>query len=344
MALDRSYPNFGALVVSLDFELHWGVRDKEAVSGPYEANLRGVWEAVPRILDTFQEFGVAATWATVGLLFADSRDQMERHVPRVKPGYLDKALYPYDEGIGLSEDDDPLHYAPSLIESIRQCSRQEIGTHTFSHYYCLEPGQNKSSFVSDLQSAISMAREKDIELRSIVFPRNQYNQEYREALYQNGIVCYRGNQRAWMYRAADEVHNRRVLKRLGRLVDTYFNLAGYHTVGWDEIFDESTTLCNVPASFYIRPFAPRFNRFDVLRLRRIEQSMRRAAEEQEIVHIWWHPHDFGIHTDENIAFLRKILSIYRELRRTHGMKSLTMSEVADHARAVRVDPLNAISS
>jgi len=70
-------PDFGALVISLDFELHWGMRDKCAPDGPYRENLLGARKAIPWILDLFEEFDVAATWATVGFLFAKPRSERE---------------------------------------------------------------------------------------------------------------------------------------------------------------------------------------------------------------------------------------------------------------------------
>jgi hypothetical protein len=323
-----THPGFGALVISLDFELHWGVRDKMPVDGSYRANLEGEREAVTRMLEAFRDFEVAATWATVGFLFADSKGQMERHSPALKPNYRDERLYPYAEDVGLSEDDDPFHYAPSLIERIRRCPRQEIGTHTFSHYFCCEPGQDSASFHQDLKSAISIAQEKGIELRSMVFPRNQHNRRYDNILRDNGVICYRGNQPSWMYEARSSSDNNRVFKRLGRLTDHYLNLAGHRTTRWSEMVQESGPPYNIPASFFLRPFSPRLKRFDALRLRRIEQSLRYAATRKEVIHIWWHPHDFGIHTDENIAFLRKVLTSFKELHQTHGMASLSMAEAA----------------
>src|SRR5262245_13071649 len=68
MSPSQNTPAFGALVISLDFELHWGVRDKRPVDGSYRENLLGAREAIPRMLDLFEEFGIAATWATVGFL------------------------------------------------------------------------------------------------------------------------------------------------------------------------------------------------------------------------------------------------------------------------------------
>jgi hypothetical protein len=61
----------GALVVSLDFELHWGVRDRRPLSARECSRLLAARAAIPRILDVFEEFRIRATWATVGLLFAN---------------------------------------------------------------------------------------------------------------------------------------------------------------------------------------------------------------------------------------------------------------------------------
>ena len=170
----------GAIVVSLDFELHWGVRDRRSATGPYAENLRGARQAVPRILELFQEFGVAATWATVGLLFARSREEARAYWPRERPGYADARLDPYREVVGEGEADDPFHYAPSLISLIQTGPRQEIATHTFSHYYCLEPGQGREAFSADIASAVAIARDRGIDITSIVFPRNQVNPDYAE--------------------------------------------------------------------------------------------------------------------------------------------------------------------
>ena len=88
-------PDFGALVISLDFELHWGVRDKCALDGPYRENLLGARRAIPLLLDLFEEFDVAATWATVGFLFARSRREREQFSPAVRPHYADARLDAY---------------------------------------------------------------------------------------------------------------------------------------------------------------------------------------------------------------------------------------------------------
>src|SRR2546426_12614664 len=63
-------PRLGSptFIISLDFELFWGVRDVTTLDR-YGANLRGVRDAIPAMLRLFSERGIRATWATVGFLF-----------------------------------------------------------------------------------------------------------------------------------------------------------------------------------------------------------------------------------------------------------------------------------
>lgn len=324
-------PGHGALVISLDFELHWGVRDHAAADGPYRRNLVGEWAAIPRMLRCFEEFEVAATWATVGFLFARSRRELESLIPAQRPQYADPRLSPYDEPLGESEADDPLHYAPSLIAAIRATPRQEIGTHTFSHYYCLEAGQDRETFRADLESAIRAAGLVGVELRSIVFPRNQHNPAYDDMLRGAGILSFRGNPRAWMYRGVSQAESR-VAMRAARMIDLYVPLAGSHLVRWSDV-PRDDGLCNVPASFFLRPYSPRLRALDGVRVRRIARAIEAAARERRIVHLWWHPHNFGAHTDENMAVLRAVVEHFAMCRERYGMRSLTMVEVARTALA-----------
>ena len=319
-------PDFGALVISLDFELHWGVRDKCAPDGPYRDNLLGARKAIPRILDLFEEFDVAATWATVGFLFAESRREREELSPAVRPNYADSRLDPYGEPTGESESDDALHYAASLIQQIGSRAGQEIGTHTFSHYYCLEPGETREAFAADLRSAVTIAKHRGIDVRSIVFPRNQFRPGYEELLKEAGIVCYRGNEPNWMYRPRPRSEETLAV-RAPRLLDHYVSLSGPKVVRWDEIA-QPNGLCNVRSSMFLRPYSAQRKSFESVRLRRIAGGIHAAAEQRGIFHLWWHPHNFGAQTDENLQFLRSLLEVYSHCRRTHGMLSLSMAGVA----------------
>jgi peptidoglycan/xylan/chitin deacetylase (PgdA/CDA1 family) len=315
----------GALVISLDFELIWGVRDRPGAAIEYGSNLLGARKAVPRLLELFDEFSVAATWATVGFLFAESREELGRLKPASLPGYEDPRLGPYGEAVGESEEDDPLHFAPSLIRLIQATPDQEIATHTYSHYYCGEAGQDRRAFREDLRSAVRAAEKFGVVIRSIVFPRNQHNPSYDEVLTEFGVHAYRGNPTSSLWSFSDARSSRSPLKRAGRLIDTYIG-TDPGTVPWSEV-PKPNGLSDVRASCFLPPIRSSMRSLEPIRLRRMRRRVESAARSGTIVHIWWHPHNFGVNQDENFGFLRSVLEEYSRCREEYGMQSLTMAGV-----------------
>lgn len=324
-------PGYGAFVISLDFELHWGVRDHEPPFGPYRQNLLGARQAIPRLLQIFERYSIAGTWAIVGFLFASSREDRRRFEPALRPCYHDKSLDPYAEPLGKGEEDDALHFAPSLIELIRRAPHQEIATHTFSHHFCREPGQTVESFRADLNSAIAIAADRGIRFRTIIFPRNQVNPDYAQAVLDAGINCYRGSEPGWMHRGITQ-RERTFRLRLARIADAYIDITGKRTVPWDSILEPSG-LCNVRASRFLWPYRPAMKGLEGKRLKRTVDQIKLAAMEDAVFHIWFHPHNFGIHLEENFNVLEVILQTFAFARERYGMRSLSMSTVADMVRA-----------
>ncbi len=321
-------PERGLLVISLDFELHWGVRDKLSVND-YRYNLLGVREVVPALLKLFAQYGVHATWATVGFLFCESKSELLGRLPQRQPNYVRRELSPYASlaEIGESEHDDPFHYAPSLIRQIAASPDQEIATHTFSHYYALERGQHIEDFRADLSAALEVARDKlGIAIQSIVFPRNQVDDDYLLVCRDLGITVYRGNPTSWLY-TARSVEDEWLARRGIRLLDAYLPISGTNVQGLNR--PRSGLPYNVPASRYLRPYWPMVKGFEPLRLRRILDDLTVAAKRKQLYHLWWHPHDFGARPKENLAFLNRILQRFAVLRERYGMESANMLEAAE---------------
>lgn len=316
----------GTFTISLDFELLWGVRDKRTIS-EYGANILGVREVVPYLLNNFSRFGVHCTWATVGLLFFDRKEELIEFIPDTKPEYADAALSPYPaiEDIGDTEREDPYHYALSLIQRIMTHDGQEIGTHTFSHYYCLEEGQTVDAFRADLAAARAAANRIGIELKSLVFPRNQFNAEYLKICSDAGIITFRGNQDSWSYSALPSKEDCQV-RRGYRLVDSYLNLSGHHCYLPEA---DPSELLNIRASRFLRPVSMHLRAIEGARLRRIKEGMSHAARTGTVYHLWWHPHNFGADLEANARFLDEILAHYHALSERDGMRSLTMGELAE---------------
>lgn len=316
----------GKFIISLDFELMWGVRDHRSVAEYGDAVLGGR-EAIPLMLQRFREARIRATWATVGLLFAKNRTAMLDHAPILRPAYRDVALSPYsaiETGlVGKDEQADPLHFGASLIDRIAETEGQEIATHTFSHYYCLEPGADIASFEADILSAFAIAREVGHKPQSIVYPRNQTSEAFVAAGAELGLITYRGDATGWLYKARAG-HETTLTFRLARFLDSAF------PIGPEQVVhpERDGQACNVPASRFLRPWSAKLGIYNELHIRRIEAEMEMAAQRGGCFHLWWHPHNFGRNTARNLAQLDRVIACFKRCRDNLGMESCTMHELS----------------
>jgi peptidoglycan/xylan/chitin deacetylase (PgdA/CDA1 family) len=316
-------------VVSLDFELYWGMRDHSPLTEELSEELIRSRELVPKIADELCSRSVRATWATVGFLFASRREELETFKPAVVPRYERAVLDPYTEQVGADEELDPVRLAGSVVKDLAEHEGQEIGSHSFSHFYCLEPGQDEREFKADLIAARAIARHAGLEVTSLVLARNQWNPAYARAVRESGFTCYRGPQRSWGYTPAAPAAPTaaKMLRRAARLADTYAGVSAPPTTPWDEVLEPSG-LCNVPASAFLRPYSPNRRILEPARIARLVSGLRQAARRRRIFHLWWHPHNFVRHPTESFDILRRVLDEFDRLSSAEGMRSLAMGEVA----------------
>ena len=316
----------GSLVISLDFELMWGVRDHRSVENYGDAVLGGR-EAIAHMLSRFQEAGIKATWATVGLLFAKNRGEMLEFAPDCRPAYENANLSPYadieNSLIGENEDTDPFHFGASLIERIANTPGQEIATHTYSHYYCMEPGATVGSFEADLTSARAIGSRSGHNLQSIIFPRNQTTNAFIQRSVDLDITVFRGDANGWLYRPRCRQETTKMF-RVARFLD------GAIPWGANQVMHPSRHLSawNVPASRFLRPWSKKLAIYHVLHIRRIEAEMILAARSGGCYHLWWHPHNFGRNLTENLSQLDRVILCFKRCRDELGMVSRNMSDFA----------------
>ena len=108
----------GKFVISLDFELLWGLREKVTANN-YKYNILGVWEVIPKMLNMFHKYEVKATFAVVGFLFAANKTEILKFLPEPKPKYINQKLSPYSGYLNLIGEDeqcDKYHFASELVE------------------------------------------------------------------------------------------------------------------------------------------------------------------------------------------------------------------------------------
>ena len=185
----------------------------------------------------------------------------------------------------------------------------------------------------------NIAKSMGVEIESIVFPRNMINKKYLEVCYKNGITSYRGTEKAYIYNIDPKsIFYKWQLFRILRIIDGYVNITGYNTYNVKNI-NKKHNIINIPSSRFLRPFDSKLKAFEWLKLRRIRKSMKHAAKNNELFHLWWHPHNFGANMEENFKNLESIFKEYQLLNDKYQFESVTMTDLANEILKKNASPI-----
>lgn len=314
--------NRGILVISLDFEMYWGLADC-VDADKWEPINRKIYDVVPRLLNLFEKYEVHATWATVGGLMCNGWDEFYSYLP--KP-YAPQTAVLLNNLEGISQqgmvDLDRMLFAPELVEMVHSRQGQEIGTHTYSHFYCDDETSTPEQFEMELNAAQRIAFAKGYPFKAAVFPRNQVSEEYSNIVKKSDLLCYRGIESGWIAKIKEK------LGPIGSAIwyaDNYFPLQSSCSYSVEEAAFLNSN--NIRNSRFFKPFRPRYKAFEQLKLKRYFKEMEFAAQNGEVYHMYWHPHNFAENTEINFFQMEKLLLWYEELKEQYGMQSMNMSEV-----------------
>lgn len=316
----------GIFVISLDFELAWGFHDGKRAQGTYRESILGARTVIPKLLELFAKYDIHVTWAIVGALRCRSKSELTTLMNGWVGARKNKhgILKYIEQNVGENEEDDPLHYASSLIDLIKEYPNQYIGSHTFSHPFLYDKTLNPEDFDTDLAAFKTVFPDACTN----VFARNQIPHWALETLSKHGFKGYRGiarNDRILnLYK--ERVKTSFVMRTL-RFLDSYWPLTGYYDYSLVDI--KSGHLLNIPASAFLRPYCPLLKNFEPCKLNRIKKSMKHATLKRRVYHLYWHPHNVGINQEKNIMLIEKILQYYLELKQKHQMRNLSMEEVCE---------------
>lgn len=318
----------GIFTISLDFELLWGIFDKVGTgyNPKYFSNTRYV---IPEMLELFGRNEISVTWATVGMLFAENEAEWKSYSPEFLPSYRDKKLSAYEwaKANGIRQE---VHFAPELIREILATPFQELGSHTYAHYYTLMRGQSPEQFRQDLQSTQKIAEDKfGVRLKSLVFPRNHINELYLGICLDEGYEYVRGNPKNWFWQ---ETQHESFEKKVFRSADCFFQVGKKSSFSIDEIKEFENEPLILPASRILRPLNPNNQPFNKVRLFRIFKEMEVAAKKKEVYHLWWHPHNFGNDPIQSMKELRVLIQHFQQLKERFGMESLSMEGLGRKAK------------
>ena len=187
-----------AASISADFELSWAFRHH-----PTEVTRergRRERENVPHLLKLFERCAFPITWATVGHLFLErcsrtSHGLAHPDMPR-PPHNASWAGDWYMHDPCTNSGDDPLWYAPDLIEQIlRSRVPHEIGTHSFSHIDFSPACSNSILVRRELEESAIAMRRFGVTPKSLVYPFNRMGHMYHDVLAEMSITAVRHRDR-----------------------------------------------------------------------------------------------------------------------------------------------------
>lgn len=308
----------GYFCVSLDFELFWGMHDFNTIEHYGSHILKGK-SMIDAQLELFKQYDIHATWGVVGLLLAQNREQAKEYAPQLKPSYDIEKRSSYPVLDGMTSEQEEYFFAPQKAKLIKDTPNQELGTHTFSHYYCTERGQNAEQFYADAEAEKKIFGLVGDEPKSILFPRNQCSKEYLKAAKRAGLECFRSRESNWIYKLIKSNFARRAL----RTIDSYLPLTGSNA----HPLSQQEGLVNVAASAFLRPYDKKRFALEGLKIIRIKGQMKAAAKKKLVYHLYWHPHNLGGHSEKCFNQQRKIFPYYQKLNKKYGMESKNMIEL-----------------
>ncbi|MEN8880395.1 MAG: polysaccharide deacetylase family protein [Polaribacter sp.] len=312
----------GNFIVSLDFELFWGVSESKTIN-KYGNNIYNTHEVVIEMLKLFKKYDIEATWATVGFLFFDDIKSLKDYIKKnkiQKINYENESLNNFCLLSKFADLDKKYLFALDLVHKIIESKGQELASHTFSHMYTLENGVTLKDIEIDIDVMAKLFKQFGLSLDSIVFPRNQYSKDVLNLLENTEIKTFRGNQNSYLYKPS---LNQNLLKRFLRLLDSYLNISGYN----HSIIKKHNNILDISASRFLRPYSNKFRLFEKLRLYRIKKEMTISAKKGLNYHLWWHPHNFGFNSNKNLSFLEEILLHQKQLETLYGFKSRNMKNI-----------------
>jgi hypothetical protein len=289
----------GALCISIDLELAWGMWD--IPSAAYDHRCAEKERAVVgALLDLFASRSVPATWAIVGRLL-DASD-----------GAPD-ATWLWNH----------IWYAPDVVDAIRAAAPgHDLGSHSFAHVYFQE--LDRERLRSDLQAARRTHERHGLAFTSFVFPRNQV--AHLDLLAEAGVKVFRGADVGWHATARRQLG--RTPGRAAHLVDELLPFPPAVV----EPISHPCGLVEVPGSMLL------FGRDGVRCLARPEITilkaklgLHRAAREGRVFHLWFQPANFYARTEAQLRLLERILDEACALRERGTLEIRTMASYATRA-------------
>jgi hypothetical protein len=277
---------------------------------------------VPDLLRLFTTHNIRATWAAVGAIGCRTWDEYFLRAPPA-PAY-ERPHFAIQRRYADLDPDGRLHFAPHLMQMIVSAPGQELGTHTFSHIYYREGGITARDVAADLAAVRQLYQERfGVIPQSLVFPRNQSG--FEDVLREASIMIWRGNPDAWYYERENS-RDHTALPRMLKLLDA-LNPYSRRAAPLEPNMTRASVFLrlNLPPLLWASHFA------------RIKRELALLGP-NEVLHLWFHPHNLGADTSARLARLEQILDLIGERLARGTVTSCRMADLVASPRAPYFSP------
>ncbi len=298
----------GAFVVSLDFELAWGTRGRQwsDIVGP---DIDGTRNAINQLIALCRTYQVSATWVVVGAMFmgGDRRHRWLR----------DEQFDDVPLGNCVSQ---PRWYAEDILQQLRQASpAQDIGCHTLTHMFVQDSEESRKKFDEELERSSMLFDELGLPpATSFIYPKHYM--AHFDLLAKHRFRCYRGPEAGWFERLPT-----RHAKAAGRLFSARIRQSP--SVSYPYLSDDG--LWVIPSSQFYPSFRSVGKHVSVSdRVAKGIKGLNRAAKRKGVYHLWTHPFNLGVRTDELLSGFEQIFRHARELAESGVLRNCSMASLA----------------
>lgn len=260
-------------ILSLDCEGKWGMADQLEPYHQREFTTAKLTGAYQQLLAILARYDISATFAFVMAFVLSAKEREHFPVLADDRNGEDPWLRHYWHDLAAGHSDG--WHCPETLDLVREAGVHEIASHSFCHRPLGDGSIGQAGAVRELAHAAEAAAQKNVELKTLVFPRNDVGN--LPAVRAAGYLGYRerlprpGGRRGQAMALAEEF----VLTRKPQ--NPRPNREGLVTIPPGHFFNWR---------FGLRRLVP--PKITVLRWR---NQLHRCARDGGVVHLWLHPHN-----------------------------------------------------
>lgn len=304
-----------SLIISLDYELRWGM-DIIYGSSLDDSNIHisDTPHVINNMLNIFTKYEIKSTWASVLAISMKSWGEYFE----VLDSYgikNDITHFGHTSKFHNSEEFEKYYFSYNSMKTIHNFEFAEIGSHSFRHTYFGEDQYNKNDFILDNKICADVLNHKfNIKQSCYVYPRNQII--HTDLIDRETTNGYREVPDIYGYKNTKSTKNNKLLTKLSRFSNDVIPFLSkpskrkdFYSIG----------------DMHIRFNLPNF--LWKIQLFKLENLLNSDESYQSSIHLWWHPHNISINPSKNISRLEELLSLLKKYIDEKKIKSSFMSEV-----------------